>query len=116
METFESIAAILAALGLKFKAVAASAFGAFISLRFFEGLNLWERWVTFFGGVIIGSYASSPVTAAFGATTEAAEQGIALGIGLFGMAVAAAIIKVIRETNWSALVTAIANFRSGGGK
>jgi hypothetical protein len=116
MDFLDGVMALLTALGLKLKAVAASAFGAFISLRFFEGLSLWERWVTFLGGVVIGSYTAEPLGAAVESSSEALHQALALGLGLFGMAIAAAVIKVIRETNWGALVSSIVNFRSGGGK
>jgi len=107
---------VLAALGLKLKAVVAAACGSFISLRFFDGLTVWERWVTFVGGVVIGSYVAEPLTGAIGATTVVVEQALALGLGLFGMALAAAFIKFIRETNWSDLFRSIVNFRAGGGK
>jgi hypothetical protein len=116
MDYLEAFGAILLALGLKIKIVIASAFGAFISLRFFEGLGIYERWITFVGGVAIGSYASEPLARAVESAAEPVHQGLALGLGLFGMAIAAAVIKVIRETNWTTIVSSIVNFRAGGGK
>ena len=104
METLEAIAAIIAALGLKIKVVFASAMGAFISLRFFDGLSIWERWVTFFGGVSIGSFVSVPMAQAMQIQTEVVEQGLSLGLGLFGMSIVAAVIKVIRDTDWIGII------------
>ncbi len=98
----EALEGLAAALGLKFKIIVAGAVGAFISLRFFEGLGLGERWCTFLGGWALGAYLSEPVTK-YLELPAAMEIGLAIGIGLFGMSIAAAVIKVVRDTDWSAI-------------
>lgn len=101
---------ILGALGLTLKNVIAGAVGSFISLRFFEGLSTPEKWSTFFGGWALGAYIGSPLSR-FLEVDVKVDSGIALLVGLFGMAVVAAIIKAIRDTRWAELIKA----RFGGG-
>jgi hypothetical protein len=98
----ELLEAILSALGLKFKVVIAGAVGAFVSLRFFDGLGTAERWTTFVGGWALAAYLGNPVTL-YLELPAAMELGIALAIGLFGMSIAAALIRVIRDTEWLAI-------------
>jgi len=100
----EVIEGILAALGLKLKVVAAGAVGAFMSLRFFEGLSLWERWFTFISGLALASYIAVPFAALMGVTTDAMEQGVSLLIGVMGMAIVSAILKVARDTDWAGII------------
>lgn len=109
METLE---AILAVLGLKFKVVVAGAIGAFISLNFFDNLKTGEKWTTVLGGWALASYTASPTTAFFELTNPSAEPGISILIGLFGMSLAAAIIKAIRDTKWSEIIKR----KAGGGE
>lgn len=97
-------------LGLTLKNVVAGAVGSFISLRFFDGLNTSERWGTFVGGWGMAAYLASPVNE-YLELNKSTELGIALAIGLFGMSIAAALIRVVRETNWSAIL----NRKTGGG-
>jgi len=109
------IDAATTATGLKLKTVIAGAMGSFISLRFFDGLKLWERWTTFFGGWAIASYCAEGVSYFLGVVQPTLETGIALGIGLFGMAISAAIMKLIKDTDWKEVVKTILTFRWGGG-
>lgn len=106
------ILAVLSVLGLKLKIVVASAIGSFISLTFFEGLKFWERFVTFLGGLALGSYTTGVASDLFELTTESAEVGVAILIAMFGMSLAAAVIKVVKETKWSEIIRA----RIGGVK
>lgn len=94
---------LIAALGIKLKLLIPGAFGAIISLRFFPGLNVWEKASTFLGGVGIAIYGAVPLVEWL-ELKESAEVGFALILGLFGMAVVAAVIKVIRDTDWSSIV------------
>lgn len=100
METIESA---LVAVGLTLKGLIAGAVGSFISLRFFDGLTMYERWVTFIGGWGIASYGGPPMTS-YLELGEKAELFVTLLLGLFGMSIAAALIKVIRETDWRAFI------------
>lgn len=95
----EYIEALLSALGLKFKVAVAGAVAAFVSLRFFEGLSPWERWMTFLGGWAMAAYLAEPVTLYLELPGKV-DVGISLVIGLFGMSIAAAVVKVIRDTSW----------------
>jgi hypothetical protein len=104
------------ATGLKLKTVIAGAMGAFISLRFFDDLKLWERWTTFLGGWALASWWAEGVAYFLALKLPALESGIALGLGLFGMALAAAVMKLIRETDWAGILRSILNFRIGGDK
>lgn len=106
----------LATLGLKLQILVAGAVGAFISLRFFEGLNTPERWFTFMGGWGLAAYTTSFLHEYLGLKSGASETGIALLIGLFGMSIVAAIIKIIRDTNWIAIVKRKTGGDDGGAK
>lgn len=105
------VEAFFSALGLKLQVVVAGAIGAFISLRFFDGLGTRDRWLTFVGGWALASYLTGLAHEYFELKTVSAETGIALLVGLFGMSVVAALIKVIRETDWIGIVK-----RRGGGE
>ena len=107
---------ILTALGLKLQVIVAGAVGAFISLRFFEGLSTGERWLTFMGGWGTAAYTTGILHEYLELKSIASETGIALLIGLFGMSIVAAIIKVIRETNWTSIVKRKAGGDDGGTK
>jgi len=106
---------VLAALGLKLATIVSGAVGSFISLRFFDGLTTAQKWTTFIGGWGLAAYLAAPLTAYF-ELRPALETGISLAVGLFGMSIAAAVIKVIRDTDWGGLVTAILNRKGGGGQ
>lgn len=103
----------LGVLGVTLKTLIASAIGSFVSLRFFEGLRPVEKWTTFLGGWGLAAYAAAPLTAYF-ELARPIETGIALAVGLFGMSLSAAGIKVIRETDWRALVVSILSRKGGG--
>lgn len=97
----------------KFWTVAAGAVGAFISLSFFDGLRRWERWTTFIGGWGLAVFLAQPLTVFF-ELQPIMEQGISLVVGLFGMSLAAAVIKLLRNTNWSEIIRR--RFGGGGGQ
>lgn len=103
---WDAIGALLAALGLKLANIVAGAFTSFAALRFFDGLKKWERWTTFFGGWAIAAFGAPPFTEYFELKPKL-EVGAALLLGMFGMAAAAAIIKLIKETDWPSLVRAL---------
>lgn len=111
----DSLDALITALGLKVKVVIASAMGAFISLRFFDGLNWWERWTTFLGGCALGSWCTSLVINALG-VSERLEAPAAIIVGVFGMAVVSAIIKVIKDTDWIGVMKSVLGGKFGGDK
>lgn len=114
MEPAPADGGILAALGLKLATILSGAFGSFVSLRFFDGLTTAQKWTTFVGGWGLAAYLAAPLTAFF-ELRPALETGISLAVGLFGMSIAAAVIKVIRDTDWSGLLKSFFNRKSGGG-
>lgn len=97
---------LLAALGLKAVNVVAGAVTSFVSLRFFDGLTVWEKWTTFLGGWAIAAWGAAPVTEFFELKAKT-EIGIALILGLFGMSLTAALVRMIKETNWTGLLKEI---------
>jgi hypothetical protein len=103
---WDSINAALTALGLKLVNVVAGAITSFAALRFFEGLHWWEKWLTFLGGWALAAFGSPPITEFFELKPKV-EVGIALLAGLFGMALAAALMKLIKETDWVDLVRSL---------
>lgn len=100
LESIESAAAVA---GLTLKGLLAGAIGSFISLRFFDGLSTWERWTTFMGGWAVASYGGPAVTALLSLSPRS-DLFMTLLLGMFGMSIAAAVIKVIRDTDWKAIV------------
>ena len=106
----------LAALSLKIQVIVAGAIGAFISLKFFEGLGVLEKWGTVLGGWGLASFGTGYAVEAMELKSVAAETFYALLIGLFGMSIVAAFIKVIRNTDWSEIVKGLFNRFFGGGK
>lgn len=109
----ESLQAFFGALGLKLQVVVAGALGAFVSLRFFDGLSVWDRWFTFIGGWGVASYVSGFIHQYFEMKPGASELGISLLLGLFGMSIVAQVINLIRDTDWKALFKN--RFGGGGG-
>lgn len=105
----ESIAAFLSALGIKLGVLLASGIGGFCSLNFFEGtpqadgstkpLSCRQKWGIAMTGCAIGTFASAPIIELSQIVTKSdkLEIGLGLVLALFGMSLAAQIIKAIRE-------------------
>ena len=100
----EWLDSILAGLGLTLKTIIAGAAGSFISLRFFEGLGILEKWSTFFGGALLAGYLTQPVMEFMEIKSQSVGPGVSLMIGLFGMSLAAAVIRTLKSTDWSAFI------------
>jgi hypothetical protein len=75
---------------------------SFVALRFFEGLGVWEKWTTFLGGWALAAWGGPPL-AAYLELKPSIEIGIVLLMGLFGMAIAAEAVRLIRDTDWRGL-------------
>ena len=105
----------LGPLGLTLKNVVVGAAASFISLRFFDGLRITDKWGTFFGGWALAAWGGAPLTAWL-EQKPAVETLIVLLLGVFGMAVAAELVKLIRNTDWrAALGGVLARFGSRSG-
>lgn len=93
---------LLAALGLKLVNVLVGAISSFCALRFFDGLGIFDKWVTFVGGWAVAAWGASPLAEYIGIGPKV-EIGLVLLLGFFGMATAAELIRVIRSLNWEAI-------------
>ena len=102
---------LLAAFGLKLVNVIVGAVASFVALNFWRGLeSRRERWSTFLGGWALAAWGAAPLRDGLD-LKPALEVGLVLTLGLFGMAAAAEVIKLIRDTDWKGLVSR----RIGGG-
>lgn len=110
----------LAPLGLKLLNCVVAAFASFTALNFWKGLETRkERWTTFMGGWAIAAWGAAPLREALEAKPSV-EVLLVLVMGLFGMALAAEVVKLIRDTDWRGqwqqLVDAVGRRISGNGK
>jgi hypothetical protein len=86
----------LTAAGLKFATVIGGFFGALVSLKFIEGLGVWQRGSTVLAGTLVSAYVT-PVILSYLELTPKIEGGIAFLCGLFGMSFTGAVIKAMPE-------------------
>jgi len=89
----------VSALGIKLPAFIAGLIGGAVSLRFLPEMKTWWHKV---GTAFSGAFAATYLTPAFAEYFSMAaggngENGISFAIGLFGMSLAAAIIKMIPQ-------------------
>lgn len=110
---------ILAALGIKSLTTSiAGLVGGFLSLRFFDGLNVYGKVSTVLGGWACANY-GTPFVIQFYKLVESDgyHAGIAFAIGLFGMSMVAAVFQVIKRADWVELArsTPFGRFFPGGG-
>jgi hypothetical protein len=121
--TVDSIDGVLAALGLSLKNIIAGAVTSFVSLRFFDGdrqpdgttrpLGWLQKWTTFLGGWALAAWGGPPLNA-YLELKPGMEIGVVLVLGLFGMAVAAEVMKFIRDRGWESALRAWRGGQGGG--
>lgn len=87
---------LLETIGLKWLTLAAGFVGALISLKFVEGLTMWQRATTVFAGSLAAAYCT-PLTVELLSLSMKMEGAVAFLGGLFGMSIAGAAIKAIPE-------------------
>lgn len=102
METGDS--GVLALVGLKLVNCVVAAVTSFVALRFFDGLGTRDRWYTFVGGWAIAAWGAAPLCD-YLELKKGVEVGMVIVLGLFGMALASEMIKLIRDTKWKELVS-----------
>ena len=102
----------LAVLGLTLKNCAAGAVASFAALRFFEGLGVRDKWITFLGGWALAAWGGPPLRE-YLELKASIEVGVVLIMGLFGMAIAAELVRLLRDTDWRGLVDAMLRRKSG---
>lgn len=119
MDWLDSAVAFLGALGLKLVNVVVGAATSFISLKFFNNMSMGDKWLTFLGGWTIAAWGAQPLREYLEQKPNL-EVGFVILLGLFGMAVSAEMIKIVRETDWRGLVKGIVDFllrrNQGGGQ
>lgn len=86
----------LSALGLKLASLLGGFFGALVSLKFIDTLNLWQRATTVLAGTLVSAYVS-PALVAYLELSVKMEGGIAFLCGLFGMSFTGSVVKAIPE-------------------
>lgn len=84
------------AAGLKWVPLAAGFIGALISLKFIEGLTLWQRATTVIAGGVVSAYLT-PLTVTWLELTPKMEGPIGFLGGLFGMSLVGAAMKAIPD-------------------
>lgn len=106
---------VLGVLGLKLVNLVVGAFSSFVALNFWRGVDSSrERWVTFIGGWAVAAWGGPPLREWL-ELKPSLEIGIVLALGLFGMALVAELLKLIRETDWKSVAAAIFRWKTGGG-
>lgn len=101
MEKFFNLDAILAALGIKNASVlVAGAIGGALSLQHYTDLTRKGKAAVLLSSLAIANYATPPVAHWFGGRALEFQDGIAWGLGLFGMSLVSAILNLIRSTDW----------------
>lgn len=109
----EDLDKMLAAFGLKLANCVVGAAASFVALNFWRGLETRkERWSTFAGGWVVAAWGGSPLREWL-EMKPSLEVGVVLVLGLFGMALAAELVKLIRDTDWKGLLNAIIKKRTG---
>lgn len=88
--------AFLEALGLKWLTLAPGFVGAMISLKFIDGLNIWQRGSTVLAGTIAAAYCT-PLVVEVMSLSPKLEGAVAFLGGLFGMSIVGAAITAIPE-------------------
>lgn len=86
----------LGAMGLKWITLVPGLVGALISLKFIDGLSLWQRASTVVAGALVAAYCT-PLTVELLTLSPKMEGAIAFIGGLFGMSIAGAAITAIPE-------------------
>lgn len=104
---------VLAALGLKLVNLIAGAGTSFVAMQLWVGLNTRkERWATFLGGWMLAAWGGQPLREWLD-LRPSMEVGVVLLLGLFGMALAAEVVKLVRDTPWRELLQTFFRKKSG---
>lgn len=110
----DDIDKVLAAFGLKLVNSVVAAVCSFASLRFFDGLNSRDRWMTAIGGWAIAAWGAGPLREYFD-LKPGVEVGLVILLAMFGMAAAAELIKLLRDAPWKEFIPWLRNKKNGNG-
>lgn len=89
-------------IGAKTPAVIAGSFGAAVSMAVIKG-SLAYRMSLFCGGMVSAAFITPLIVNAF--ELGKSENAVAFLVGMFGMSVAAAIIRTVQDINFDSLFT-----------
>ena len=87
-------------IGVKTGAIIGGGFGAAVSLAFIQG-PIWYRISLFGGGMVSAAYVTPLISNAL--DLGKSENAVAFLVGMFGMSIAAAIIRTVQEVNFDSL-------------
>ena len=88
-------------IGIKGAAIVSGTFGAAVSMAFITG-PIWYRAALGAGGLATAAFVTPLVVNAL--SLEKSENAVAFLVGLFGMSIAAAIIKTVQEVSFDTLM------------
>lgn len=89
-------------IGVKTGALMAGSFGAMVSMAVISG-PIWYRFALFGGGLISSAYVTPLIVNSF--ELGRSENAVAFLVGMFGMSIAAAIIRTVQDVNFETLTT-----------
>lgn len=89
--------AFFASLGLTKTSAIGGFAGSVISLRFLTDLNIWQRFVTVLTGTVFAAYITPLAISAFEVSSKH-DGTVGFIIGVFGMSIAAAVMKEVPST------------------
>jgi hypothetical protein len=78
----------------------AGAVGGIVSLRFFEELTIWKRFLTVTGGVATSHFLTHPIIKIFSLQSIDEGPGTGFVLGLFAMSLAAAGFRMLQTIDW----------------
>jgi len=87
-------------LGMKAGVIIAGTAGAAVSLMVIKG-PIWYRFCLFGGGLVSAAFVTPLITNVLDLTNS--ENAVAFLVGMFGMSLAAAIIRTIQDVNFDSL-------------
>lgn len=88
-------------IGVNANAIIAGAFGAAVSMVVIKG-PLWYRGCLFIGGLTSAAFVTPLLVNAFDLAKS--ENAVAFLVGMFGMSIAAAIIRTVQDVNFDSLM------------
>lgn len=116
-ETGRWLDALLTSLGIEKGTLAAAFVGALISMKFLEGLAVWQRWLTALAGWATALFITPGVIRFFQLEVAGWAGSIGFIVGVFGMAIIGAVFKAIQDVyavDWGEMLKSWFARRGGG--
>lgn len=96
----EAIEGFATYIGVKFASIIAGTFGAAVSMAVIKG-PIWYRFCLFLGGLVAAAFVTPLLVDTFDLSKS--ENAVAFLVGMFGMSIAAAIIRTVQDVNFDSL-------------